>query len=112
MFPEVPIITQFQFHPRRAWRADFAFPDAMLLVEIQGHGPGHTSYSGMHTDYIRHNEMVRYGYGCLYFMSVDVSLPNIRKTIRYVKNTYDSRLAKPLFIHQSIVMKPLPPKVK
>ena len=27
---------QFRFHPVRRWRADFAWPDAMLLVEVDG----------------------------------------------------------------------------
>ena len=27
---------EFQFHPGRRWRFDFAFPDAMVAVEVQG----------------------------------------------------------------------------
>ena len=27
---------QFRFHPVRLWRADFAWPDAKLLVEVDG----------------------------------------------------------------------------
>ena len=29
-------VQQFRFHPTRRWRADFCFPDAMLLVEVDG----------------------------------------------------------------------------
>jgi very-short-patch-repair endonuclease len=29
-------VQQFRFHPVRRWRADFAWPDAMLLVEVDG----------------------------------------------------------------------------
>lgn len=28
--------TEFKFHPVRKWRADFAFPASMILVEIEG----------------------------------------------------------------------------
>lgn len=28
--------TQFQFHPERKWRLDFAFPDELVAVEIDG----------------------------------------------------------------------------
>jgi G:T-mismatch repair DNA endonuclease (very short patch repair protein) len=27
---------QYKFHPTRRWKADFAFPEEMVLVEVQG----------------------------------------------------------------------------
>ena len=29
-------VQQFRFHPVRRWRADFGWPDAKLLVEVDG----------------------------------------------------------------------------
>ena len=33
---KIPVVPEYQFHPTRRWRADFALPDAMLLIEIEG----------------------------------------------------------------------------
>lgn len=29
-------VSEFKFHPVRKWRADFAFPSHMILIEIEG----------------------------------------------------------------------------
>lgn len=31
-----PMLPQFRFCPTRRWRADFAYPEAMLLIEVDG----------------------------------------------------------------------------
>lgn len=28
--------TEFKFHPERKWRADFAWPEAMVILEVEG----------------------------------------------------------------------------
>jgi very-short-patch-repair endonuclease len=32
----IKLVPEFEFHPTRKWRADFAFPDKHLLIEIDG----------------------------------------------------------------------------
>jgi len=29
-------VTEFLFHPSRKWRADFAWPEAMVILEVEG----------------------------------------------------------------------------
>lgn len=74
------------------WRFDFAFPNLMIAIEIQGYGQGHAAYSSMHQDYVRHNEAVRLGWKVYYFMGKDIEGEAIHKTIEYVQrllsNTY------------------------
>lgn len=33
---KIDVVREFKFHPTRKWRADFAIPDKMILIEIEG----------------------------------------------------------------------------
>ena len=68
-----PPKTQVHPHVNVDWRFDFAWPDKMLAVEIQGYGAGHTSYLSMLKDYKKHNFSVSEGWTILYFMSEHLS---------------------------------------
>ena len=76
---------QHYFHPERRWRFDFAWPEHKLAVEIQGFGSGHNSYTGMSSDYEKHNEALRLGWRILYFMSHDLFPPNSIQTLSIVR---------------------------
>ncbi len=68
---------EYQFHPTRKWRADFAWIGAMLLVEIEGavYVQGrHSRGAGMEADCEKYSEAA-----CLGFKV-------IRVTTRMVKN--------------------------
>ena len=63
---------QFRFHPIRRWRADLAWPDAMLLVECDGAtwkgGKGrHTSGKGYERDCEKGNAATLLGWRVLHF---------------------------------------------
>lgn len=91
----IPIATQKRFHPTRLWRFDFAFPNLMIAIEIQGYGRGHADYMSMHQDYQRHNEAVRLGWKVYYFMGIDIEGDAIHKTIEYVKRLLDQNYKPP-----------------
>ena len=76
-----PPRTQVHPSPNVDWRFDFAWPDKMLAVEIQGYGAGHTSYLSMLKDYKKHNFSVSEGWTILYFMSEHLSPSMIHHTI-------------------------------
>lgn len=52
-------VREYRFAPLRRWRADFAWPDASLLVEVEGghwQGGRHTRGSGFDRDAEKYNE--------------------------------------------------------
>lgn len=51
-----PWQTEYRFHPRRRWRFDFAFPELMIAVEVEG---GTASYGR-----IGHGRPERYESDC------------------------------------------------
>lgn len=77
MYPSLPKPTmQHQFHPRRKWRFDFAWPESLLAVEIQGgafiHG-GHNRGVQQAKDYEKQREAVKLGWRCLPFNTKDMA---------------------------------------
>ena len=61
---------EYRFAPPRRWRADFAWPDRLLLVECEGgtrqHGR-HNRHSGFEKDCAKYNAAVLLGYRVLRF---------------------------------------------
>ena len=69
--------TQFQFDAGRKWRADFAWPYKMLLVELEGGiyqkgGGWHQSVQRMISDKDKYNRAEVMGYHVLRFFGEDV----------------------------------------
>ena len=58
-------IREYKFDPKRRWRADFAWPEIMLLVEVEGgHWTGgrHTRGAGFEADCEKYNEAALFGW--------------------------------------------------
>ena len=59
---------EYRFHDERKWRFDFAFPDNMLAVEIEGgtwSGGRHTRGQGFQDDCVKYNTAVKIGWRVL-----------------------------------------------
>lgn len=66
---------EYKFHPDRNWRADFAWPSFLLLVEIQGgtwSGGRHVRGKGYAEDCEKLNMAQAYGWEMLWFTSDQV----------------------------------------
>lgn len=74
---DVSPIRQYRFHEKRRWRFDFAWPESLLGVEIQGgtamrSRSGHTSISGIQKDYEKLNAAQLAGWRVLQYTSLDL----------------------------------------
>jgi very-short-patch-repair endonuclease len=62
-------VRQYQFHPTRKFRFDFAWPDHKLALEIDGgiftNQPSHRSASGIVADIDKHNAAILTGWRVL-----------------------------------------------
>lgn len=81
---------EFKFHPERRWRSDFAWPDYMLLVEIEGGifiNGRHVRGIGYQNDCEKYNAAVMMGYHLLRFTSNQVKSGYAIKTlVEFFKN--------------------------
>jgi len=70
LVPDAPApIPQHQFAPPRRWRADFAWPEQKVMLEIHGGefvGGRHTRGAGMARDFEKHNAAVAAGWRVFY----------------------------------------------
>lgn len=56
---------EYLFHPTRKWRVDFAWPQFMVLVEIEGltrEGGRHQRLQGFEADAVKYGEAQRLGF--------------------------------------------------
>ncbi len=61
-------VREYQFHPTRKWRLDFAFPDHMLALEVEGgvfSGGRHVRPQGFTEDCEKYNEAILLGWRVL-----------------------------------------------
>ncbi len=61
-------VREYRFHPVRRWRADFCWPDNMLIVEVEGGtwiNGRHSRGYGMDVDCEKYAEAMMIGYRVL-----------------------------------------------
>lgn len=57
-FPKMDVQREYKFHPTRRWRFDFAIPDHMVAIEVEGGtwaNGRHTRGSGFEKDCEKYN---------------------------------------------------------
>ena len=81
-FKDVEIVKEFQFHPARRWRFDYAFPFLMIAVEVDGGvwtGGRHINPAGYINDMEKLNTAASMGWLVLRITTDD----------RFASKTYD-----------------------
>ena len=76
---------EFRFHKTRRWRFDFAWPELMFAVEVEGggwSGGRHTRGSGFTKDLEKYSEAMALGWN---IYRVDGALINSGKAIEVIK---------------------------
>ena len=76
---------EYRFHPTRRWRFDFAWPDVMLAVEVEGgtwSQGRHTRGSGYAADCEKYNEAALLGWRVLRFTADMVNNWSALETVR------------------------------
>jgi very-short-patch-repair endonuclease len=76
---------EYRFHDTRKWRFDFAWPDRMIAVEVEGGiyaGGRHTRGSGFEKDCIKYNEAALLGWTVL---RVTASMIDSGEVIQFVE---------------------------
>ncbi len=67
MFKVSPPIPEYKFHPKRRWRFDFAWPQLMIAIEIEGgiwfpSGGRHNRPVGYQKDLEKYNHATKLGW--------------------------------------------------
>ena len=68
-------VREYKFDPKRRWRADFAWPELMLLVEVEGGiwtNGRHTRGKGFEADCEKYNEAALDGWTVLRFTGTHI----------------------------------------
>jgi len=81
---------EFRFHPVRRWRFDFAWPDKMLAVEIEGgiwNKGRHVHPQGFIKDCEKYNHAAAMGWTVLRFGPNEVKS---KEAIQFIKRVYNN----------------------
>jgi hypothetical protein len=74
---KVKYVTEHKFHPSRKWRFDFAFPEVMIALEIEGGvwtKGRHTRGTGFINDIGKYNEATMMGWRVLRAANIDQAI--------------------------------------
>lgn len=59
----IAVVRELCFHPKRRWRFDFAIPDRMIAIEIEGGANGrHQRIGGFIRDCYKYNAAAKLGW--------------------------------------------------
>lgn len=89
-------IAEHRFHPVRKWRFDFALPDKMIAIEVEGgffskNKSGHSSGVGAREDMEKYNAAAELGWIVLRYMPEHLDRA---QTFEQIKRVYQMRSAQ------------------
>lgn len=100
---KIDFVAQHRFHPTRRWRFDFAWPEKLFAVEVQGLAKptyskrgklilgGHQSIAGIKNDLEKYDEALRRGWRVYCCEQSMVDSGRALKTIQIVLGLLDGR---------------------
>lgn len=71
----IVLIQEYQFHPTRKWRLDFAIPELKIAIEIEGRGR-HQTIKGVRNDLEKYNTAVEMGWKLFRHPATDIRQNN------------------------------------
>ncbi|RYL22202.1 hypothetical protein [Acinetobacter piscicola] len=77
--------TEFEFHPKRKWRADFLLIGKMILIEVEGgiwSNGRHTRGKGYQEDMVKYNSAQELGYSVYRYSTEQVKSGKAIESIR------------------------------
>lgn len=80
-------VAEYRFHPTRRWRFDYAYPDKMLAMEIEGGawvGGRHTRGAGFINDLEKYNTATVMGWRILRFTPQQITNG---EALKYIEQT-------------------------
>ncbi len=79
-------VCEYKFHPKRRWRFDFAYPEHMVAIEVEGlvyKGKSrHTTVSGYKGDIEKYNEAAILGWKVIRFSQDQLTKSSTFDTIK------------------------------
>jgi len=89
------LYAEHSFAPPRRWKFDFALPDHLIAIELEGLGGRHQRTAGFRADMEKYNTATSMGWRVLRFTGSDLSKPAdvfkiIESTIRLVEATVEA----------------------
>jgi very-short-patch-repair endonuclease len=85
-------IPEYRFHPVRKWRIDYAWPDILLAVEIEGGvwvKGRHTRGKGFSGDMEKYNELAEMGWVLLRYEPSKIDFLQIQRVFISRKTKYE-----------------------
>lgn len=84
-------IAEYKFHPVKGWRFDYAWPDQMIALEVEGGiwtNGRHSRGSGMKKDMEKYNAAAINGWRMLRVVPTELSSTNTIKMLQQILITY------------------------
>ena len=88
-FPEIDLYSEYKFSKKRKFRADFAHPQAKVIIEIQGgiwQKSGHSSGKGITRDAEKLNLATTEGWAVFFLPAPLINEEQLQAIARTIKN--------------------------
>ncbi|MDO4750461.1 MAG: hypothetical protein Q4A24_00015 [Akkermansia sp.] len=88
------LVREYRFEPKRRWRADFAWPDAKMLIEIEGgvwNRGRHLTPRGFMNDAEKYPAATLQGWAVIRLVDTMLTPDTIKQILDYARNRISGR---------------------